>query len=100
MFPALAMLEAIGIRFGDVLQILAFLGGGVGFVYTMRGRIDALSAQVVTMQGELKKLVEILVIQGRHDEKLTAMDGRILAQGRRIDELEGRFNRRFDGDHQ
>ena len=90
------MLEQIGLRVGDVLTIIAFLGGGVGFVYTMRGRIDGLSSQVISMQAELRKLVEIMVIQGRHAERMAAMDERISAQGRRLDDLTSRFNKQID----
>lgn len=93
---AMEMLEAFGIRIGDVLTIIAFLGGGVGFVYTIRGRVDALSAQVVTMQTELKKLVDIMVMQGRHSERIDALDERVLAQGKRTDELATRFNMWMD----
>ena len=90
------MLESLGIRIGDVLTIIAFLGGGVGFVYTIRGRVDALSQQVIGMQLELKKLVDIMVMQGRHEERIDAIDQRLLAQGKRTDELATRVNKWMD----
>ena len=90
------MLELIGLRVGDVVTIIAFLGGGVGFVYTMRGRIDGLATQVVSMQAELRKLVDIMVMQGRHGERMDAMDQRIAAQGRRLDDLINRFNKKIN----
>lgn len=97
------MLEMLGLRFGDILQIIAFLGGGIGFVYTMRGRIDGLSSQVLqqgaslsAVQVELKKIVDVLVIQGRHEERMRAQDERIFAQGQRLDSLQERFNTYID----
>ena len=81
------------INVGNALTILVLGAGGIGFVYTMRGRIDALSERVLNVEMQLVKMVEILVQQGRHSERLTAIDQRIQSQGQRLDALTNRFNR-------
>lgn len=48
------------------------------------------------MEGELKKLVEILVNQGRQEERMNSLDSRMLVQGKRLDETIERFNRVAD----
>jgi hypothetical protein len=86
------------INFGHFLTIIVLGGGGIGFVWTIRGRVDALSERMLSLEYETKKLVDVLIAQGRQDERLTAMDQRMVAQGRRLDELAARFNRTSDKD--
>lgn len=82
-----------GINLGNVLTILAFIVGGLGFVYTMRSKIDSLGGRAAAMEAELKKLGDILVNQGRQDERMNNLDYRLAAQAQRAQELETRFNR-------
>ncbi len=84
------------INFGHFLTIIVLGSGGIGFVYTMRGRIDALGERLGSAENELRKLVELQVAQGRHDERINAMDARMIAQGQRIDENIARVNRLID----
>lgn len=84
------------INFGHFLTIIVLGAGGIGFVYTMRGRIDALGERLGNTESELRKLVELQVAQGRHDERINAMDTRLVAQGQRIDETIARLNRMID----
>jgi hypothetical protein len=86
------------INFGHLLTIIVLGSGGIGFVWTIRGRVDALSERMLSLEYETKKLVDVLIAQGRQDERLTAMDQRMVAQGRRLDELAARFNRTSDKD--
>lgn len=83
-------------NFGNLLTILSFLGGGILFIASTRQQLFSLSERATEMELELKKLVEILVNQGRQDERMLAMDQRMLAQGKRLDEFQERVNRVVD----
>lgn len=80
-------------NFGNLLTILSFLGGGILFIASTRQQLFSLNERSTAMEKELKSLVEILVNQGRQDERMTAMDHRMLAQGKRIDQHDERMNR-------
>jgi hypothetical protein len=84
------------INIGHLITILVLGAGGIGFVYVLRGRVDALSDRMLALELETQKLIEVLIEQGRHDERLTAMDTRVAAQGRRLDETIERLNRILD----
>jgi hypothetical protein len=84
------------VNLGHLLTIIVLGSGGVGFVYTIRGRVDGLSERMLALESETQKLIDVLVEQGRHDERLTAMDTRVAAQGRRLDETIERLNRILD----
>lgn len=84
------------INLGNILTVVAFIVGGVGFVYTMQSRIEALSTRMISLEGEIKKMVDVMLLQARHDERMNAMDQRLSAQGSRLDELAQRVNLKFD----
>jgi hypothetical protein len=81
------------INIGHLITILVLGAGGVGFVYVLRGRVDHLSSRMLALEIETKKLIDVLIAQGRHDERLTAMDARMASQDRRLDEITDRLNR-------
>ena len=81
---------------GNLLTILSFLIVATGTVYTLRGRVDAISNRLLSFEGEIRRLTDILVIQGRHEERMAAMDGRLSNQGSRLDDLTRRFNDKVD----
>lgn len=91
------------INLGNILTILAFIGGGIYFVLVMRNKIDVISKETLNlkdetkmMSQELKKLTEVLIVQGRQDERITAMDQRMVNQGKRIDDIGKRLNTFID----
>lgn len=84
------------VNLGNLLTIGAFLAGGLGFVYTVRGRVDALSSRLFVLESEIRRMVDVLVQQGRHEERMNAMDARVANQGMRLDDLTRRFNERAD----
>lgn len=86
------------VNFGNVINIVIIAGGGIVFLYSVRWRVDEPAKDIVAMQEQLKRMVDVLVEQGRHAERLTAMDDRIAAQGARLDELINRFNRGRNGE--
>ena len=73
---------------GNFLTIIAFIVGGLGFVYTMKGQVEQISSRMINVETELKKLVEVLIEQGRHSERLTAIDARLNVISERIQSLD------------
>lgn len=65
------------ISLGNLLTILAFLIGGIGFVYTIRSDVRAQGERLDAVEHELQKLSDILIALGRQDERLNSMDRRI-----------------------
>lgn len=84
------------VSIGNLLTIASFLVIGSGFIYTMRGRIDAVSTRLLVIEQEIHTLVDILIQQGRQDERMTAMDARLVNQGARLDDITRRFNDKID----
>lgn len=67
------------VNLGNLLTIIAFLVGGTSFIQIMKGQVSYLASRLEVVEVELKKLSEILVKLGRQDERLTAMDKRVMA---------------------
>lgn len=102
------------INLGNILTVLAFIGGGIYFILVMGHRVDTLSKetsdlktdlsketsdlkdQTKYMQQELRKLTEVLIVQGRQDERITAIDQRMVNQGKRLDDAIRRLNTYLD----
>jgi hypothetical protein len=84
------------ISLGNALTIIILGAGGLGFIYSIRGRVDGLGDRMKTMEQQLIRLVDVLVEQRGQAVHISSIDGRILAQGARLDELERRFNRRIE----
>ena len=84
------------INFGNALTVLSFLVGGIYFVVKVRGKVDVLSLRMLAVEAEVQKLVTVLIQQGRHDERMGALDNRVAAQGERLDKTIERLNRCID----
>jgi len=80
------------INVGHFLTMFVIVAGGAGFVYALRGRLDVVSSRLLNVEEDLKQLVQVLVKQGRQDERIDAMDQRSVSQGKRIDDLTTRVN--------
>lgn len=88
------------VTIGNLLTIISFLVVGSGFIYAIRAKVDAVSTRLLVIEKEIHTLVDILIQQGRQDERMTAMDARIANQGARLDDITRRFNDKleeFDG---
>lgn len=77
---------------GQILTILSMIIVGLGFVYTLRGRMEGMSGRLASLEVDIKSLITILIQQGKHEERMTAMDSRIANQGARLDDITRRFN--------
>lgn len=84
------------ISIGAILNIIAFIVVGTGFVYTMRGRMESLSNRLHVLEEDIKTLITILIQQGKQEERMTAMDARVANQGARLDDITRRFNDKTD----
>lgn len=80
------------VNIGHILTIISFLVMGMGIVFTMRGRIDVLTERLEILEDGIKSLITILIQQGKQEERMTAMDQRMVNQGARLDDLTRRYN--------
>ncbi len=60
------------VKLGDVLTIIAIIAAALGFLYTLRGKVDALDDRVKHIEADLGKFVEVLVTMGKQDERLNS----------------------------
>jgi len=84
------------INLGHVLTMASFIIVGTGIVYTMRSRIEGMSSRLGALELDIKSLITILIQQGKHEERMTAMDARLANQGVRLDDIIRRFNDKLD----
>jgi hypothetical protein len=73
---------------GNVAPALIFVIGGIGFLFTIRSQINEIMTRLMDVETELKKLVDVLIQQGRHSERLNALDARLNVQSERINALD------------
>lgn len=91
------------VNIGNLLTITTFVGSFIYFIFKVGSRVDVVSGDVndlkdntKAMGQELKKLTEVLIVQGRQDERITAMDQRMVNQGKRLDDTIRRLNTYLD----
>jgi len=71
----------------SILQLLAFIGGGIWIVSSMKSVQDVQSRRLESVEIELSRLREVVVAIARQEERLNAMDQRMLTQGKRLDRM-------------
>lgn len=81
---------------GNIVSVIGMFAVGIGFLYSMKDKIDNMSTRLLVLEGELKKLIDVLIAQGRQEERISALDQRMVAQGIRLDDLAKRFNNLTD----
>jgi hypothetical protein len=65
------------VRLGDIITLLAFLVGGFGFVWTMRGEIRMLAKDVQRQGDKIEKLEAVITHQAVQDQRLIDLERRI-----------------------
>jgi len=65
------------IRLADILTLLAFLGGGLSFAWSMRSEIRMLSRDVQRQGEKIEKLQEVITEQAVQDRRLFDLERRI-----------------------
>lgn len=78
------------------ITLLTVGGGAVVLVVTLKNRVDALTGRMSIMEEGMKDLIKVLVEQGRHEERLTAMDNRITTYAQRLDDAVKKLDRFFE----
>lgn len=84
------------VNLGNLISIVSMFVIGIGFLYTMKNRIDSMANRLIVLEEDLKKLIDVLIQQGRQEERIDALDKRMIAQGIRLDSLTDRFNKQVD----
>jgi regulator of replication initiation timing len=106
------------ISLGNLLQLLAFLVGGLVFVYTMRSNIDVIgkttdlrftqiSADIDDFKRDIQKLnqaimqiaeqnLRITMIDERYSQRLSAFEERFLSSTKRLDQTLADTGHRVD----
>lgn len=82
------------INIGNILQIVAIIGGGLMVLWTLRYDVRALKEEAVSLeakigavQTEIKKLTDIMVSLATINGKIETLDTRITATEQDIREL-------------
>lgn len=82
-----------------------WIGNNIGAIVTVAlaviglvASIAKMSLRLASVEEQLKRLVDVLVEQGKHTERMASIEQRIAAQGVRLDELTNRFNRVRNGE--
>jgi hypothetical protein len=72
---------------GNAVTIVSFIVGGIMFVNTIRKDVSYQGERLTGVEEEMKKMREVMISIARQEERMSAMDQRMLAQGARIDDL-------------
>lgn len=73
---------------GQLVQTFVIIIGGFIALGSMKQEIRHQGDRLHTVDKKIDKLETAFIQLARHDERVSAMDQRVLAQGKRIDRLE------------
>jgi hypothetical protein len=65
------------VKLGDVLTILAIAGTAIGFLYALRGKVEAIDNRLTHVEKDLGTFVDTLIQIGKQDERLDSHAQRI-----------------------
>jgi len=74
------------------LAVIGMFTACLAFVFTMRGALNQLQAELKDIKNEVKNVGNLMIVQGRHDERITMLQATQVAQGRRLDDTTRRLN--------
>lgn len=91
------------VSLGNILTIVSMIVAVISFAFILRSQIKEVALEQLDLKEDTKdikkdltKITEILIAQGRLDERVTAMDQRMVHQGKRIDDTVRRINAFLD----
>lgn len=84
------------VNLGNLLTLGALVCSVAIVVGMLRNQVVELTRRMLAMEESMKQLVQVLIDQGRQEERMTAIDGRMLAQGARLDDLNRQIGRLFE----
>jgi hypothetical protein len=82
----------------QIFQLFILIGGGFWVVGQMKSVQQNQSMRLEAVEKELAELRSVVVSIARQEERLSAMDQRMLSQGQRIDILSNKLYRRYERD--
>src|SRR5712671_7900228 len=82
-------------RFGDILTLIFFLLGGLGFAWSMRGDLTMLARDIQLQSKKIEKLETIITAQAVQTQRMDELSRRIdeLQHGRGFIEIDGLYSR-------
>ena len=81
------MEQFLGANLVSIIQLISFIGGGIWLISSMKSIQGIQSVRLEAVERELSELRKVVVSIARQEERLNAMDHRMLSQGKRIDHL-------------
>src|SRR5216684_3757306 len=85
-------------RFGDILTLIFFLLGGLGFAWSMRGDLKMLARDMQLQSKKIEKLETIITAQAVQTQRMDELSQRLeeLRHGRGFitNEIDGLYSRR------
>jgi prefoldin subunit 5 len=89
---------------GTIIEVIAFGGGGIWFVWTMKTAIELLTQSLKTVIGrldkvdeEIDKLKEVVVTLAKQEERLAAQDKRAQELSIRLDSFKNTVTSQVEG---
>jgi hypothetical protein len=89
----------LSVSLGNLLTIVAFIGGGVGFAYSIKSdtklvdlKYTIIAASIDDFKVEMKKLSEVVTQQALDSKRMDYIEERQMSQGQRLDQTEKRLN--------
>ena len=76
--------------------VLGMMVTCIGFIFGLRSGLNQVQAELKDIKTELKSVGNLMIIQGRHDERISMMQATQVAQGKRLDETTRRLNVALD----
>ncbi len=87
------MEQFLAVNLVSILQLISFIGGGIWIVSSMKSVQQNQSIRIEAVEKELFELRKVIVAIARQEERMTAMDQRMLAQGSRLDRVANQIYR-------
>ena len=81
------MEQFLAVNLVSILQLISFIGGGIWVVSSMKSVQQTQSTRLESIEKELYELRKVVIALARQEERMTAMDQRMLAQGQRLDRM-------------
>lgn len=88
--------EFFQINVGQIAQVVVVLFGFGVMFQQLRGDIKNQGIRLEKVEAQLGQLNSVLVSEARQDERISAMDQRMLAQGQRLDATQAQMASRID----
>jgi xylose isomerase len=89
----------LSINLGNILVIVAFIGGGISFAYSIKSdtkitdlKYTMIAANMDDFKMEMKKLTEVVTQQALQNKRMDYIEDRQMSQGKRLDQTEARLN--------